>query len=94
MSKPGTVSPEAILPDGVDSTFINGKVVRKATIAAFLANADILEQTNATEQQKQVAINMMLELAPAVIAIGLHKHVVFKNPQIEQILVKAEIQTR
>jgi hypothetical protein len=32
----------------------------------------------------------MQELAPAVIAIGLHKHVVFKNSQAEQILIDAE----
>lgn len=36
----------------------------------------------------------MKELAPAVISIGLHKHVVFKNNQVEQILVDAEIIAR
>jgi hypothetical protein len=85
------VRPEDILPDGVDSTFINGKMVRKGTIAAFLANVDLLEKENATEQQRREAINIMKELATAVISIGLHKHVVFKNNQVEQILVDAEI---
>lgn len=84
------IRPENILPDGVDAAAINGKVVRKGTIAAFLANTDILENPNATSQQKQEAINTMKELAPAVIAIGLHKHVIFKNPQAEEILVNAE----
>lgn len=90
MSNNSSVRPEGVLPDGVDTTSINGKMVRKGTIAAFLANADILENCNANEHQKQEALNMMLELAPAVITIGLHKHVIFKNPQVEQILVKAE----
>lgn len=85
------IRPEDILPDGVDSTTINGKIVRKGTIAAFLANADILENKNATEQQKQEAINTMKELATAVVSIGLHKHVVFKNNQIEQILIDATL---
>lgn len=31
--------------------------------------------------------NAMKELAPPVIAIGLHKHVIFKNSQPERILV-------
>lgn len=44
------IRPENILPDGVDSTFINGKMVRKGTIAAFLANLELLEKKNATEQ--------------------------------------------
>lgn len=85
--------PEDILPDGVDTTTINGQLVRKGTIAAFLANADILENPDATEQQRQEAINTLNELAPAVITIGLHKHVIFRNPQVEQILTEAEIPT-
>jgi len=36
----------------------------------------------------------MKELAPAVIDIGLHKHVIFKNSQVEQILVDAVNHTR
>jgi hypothetical protein len=90
MSDNNSVRPEDVLPDGVDSTTINGKVVRKGTIAAFLANADILESLNSTEQQNHEAINMMKELARSVIAIGLHKHVIFKNPSVEQILIEAE----
>jgi hypothetical protein len=90
MSNNNSVRPENILPDGVDNTAINGIVVRKGTIAAFLANTDILENPNASEKQKQEAINAMKELAPAVITIGLHKHVIFKNPEVEQILVNAE----
>ncbi len=80
------IRPEDILPDGVDSTVINGENVRKGTVAAFLANINILENPQSSEQQKQQAINVMKELAPAVIAIGLHKHVVFKNTQAKQIL--------
>lgn len=90
MSTNESVRPETILPDGCDSTLINGRVVRKGTIAAFLANTDMLENPNATEKQKQEAINTMKELACGVIAIGLHKHVVFKNKEVEQILIDAE----
>src|SRR5437879_5135313 len=90
MSNKNSVRPEDVLPDDVNSTVINGIPVRKGTIAAFLANSDILENPSASSQQKQAAIKMMKELAPAVIALGLHKHVVFKNTQIEQVLVDAE----
>lgn len=89
MLKNNSVRPEDVLPDGVDSTVINGKTVRKGTIAAFLANADILENPTADGKQKQEALNIMKELAPAVVAIGLHKHVIFKNPEAEQLLVDA-----
>jgi predicted amino acid dehydrogenase len=90
MSTHNAIRPEDILPDGVDSTAIHGKIVRKGTIAAFLANTEILEHPNSTKQQKQEAIEAMKELAPAVIAVGLHRHVVFKNNEIEQILIDAE----
>ena len=75
MSKNNSVRPEDILPDGVDSAAVNGKTVRKGTIAAFLANADILDNPTAIEKQKREATNIMRELASAVVAIGLHKHV-------------------
>jgi hypothetical protein len=78
------IQPEDVLPDKVNSAIINGIAIRKGTIAAFLENS------NASTEQIQAAIQMMRELAPAVIALGLHKHVVFKNSQIEQILIDAE----
>lgn len=85
-----SVRPEDILPDGQDSTTMQGQSVRKGTVAAFLANTEILEDVNSNQAQKQAAMQMLQKLAPAVIAIGLHKHVTFKNSQIEQILVDAE----
>jgi hypothetical protein len=90
MSNNKSVRPENILPENIDSTTINGTLIRKGTIAAFLANVEIFENNNATEQQKQDAMQTMQELAPAVIAVGLHKHAVFKNTHVEKILMDAE----
>lgn len=84
------VRPEDILPDGVEGVTIKGKDIRKGTIAAFLANVELLEQQNLTSQQRQSAVDVMKELAPGVVAIGLHHHVVFKNPIVEQILIDAK----
>lgn len=84
-----SVRPEDILADGVDSAAVNGRIVRKGTMAAFLANAEILEDANVTEAQKQEVFAVMQDLASSLVAIGLHKHVVFKNPRIEQILINA-----
>ncbi len=84
-----SIKPEDVLPDGVDYAIINGKNVRKGSIAAFLANIDILENPNTSQDKKQLAISTMKELAPSVIAIGLHKHVNFKNNVAEKILKEA-----
>lgn len=91
MSNNTLIRPEDVLPDGFDSTAINGTIVRKGTIAAFLANTDVLENPAVTEKQTQEAKSLMRELAPAVITIGLHKHAIFKNPEVEQILIDAEV---
>ena len=85
-----SIRPEDILPDGIDSTELNGKTVRKGTIAAFLANAEILEDAKVSEEIKQAALTTMKKLAPDVIAIGLHKHVIFKKYVVEQILNEAK----
>jgi len=90
MSNIGSIRPEDILPNGIDTTSINGKVLRKGTVAAFLANVDIFENDTASESQKQNAMSMLIELAPAIITVGLHKHVIFKNSQVEKILIEAE----
>ena len=82
-----SVSPQDILPDGMDSTQIQGKTVRKGTIAAFLANIKIFEDPDSSEVQKQEILTTLRNLAPSVITIGLHKYVTFKNPQIEKILI-------
>lgn len=86
------VKPEDVLADGVDTTHINGKTIRKGTVAAFLANIEIMEDGNASEQIRQGATNMIKELAPAIVTLGLHKHVLFRNPQIEQILLDEVLQ--
>lgn len=81
------IKPKDMLPDGDDTARLAGKVVRKGTIAAFLENINVLESAVSTDAEKQSAKAMMQELAPSVVAIGLHKHVVFKNKQAEQVLV-------
>lgn len=90
MSDHHSVRPEDILPDGLNQTTINGETIRKGTVAAFLANVDVLEDPNTTAEQRQDIVKALRELASAVIAVGLHKHVTFKNLIVEQILVDAE----
>jgi hypothetical protein len=82
--------PEDIIADGVDSTMINGIEVRKGTVGAFLKNAEILNDINTGEVHRQAAILILKELAPSIIAVGLHEQVIFKNKLVEQILVEAE----
>jgi hypothetical protein len=84
------VRPEDILADGVDTTIINGKQVRKGTVAAFIANIEILEDARASDAAKQNALAMLKILAKDVVAVGLPKHVVFKNEVVKKLLADSE----
>ena len=86
-----SIKPEDVLPDGDDRAIIAGRNVRKGTILSFLSNIDIIENSNATNKEKSEAIEMLNILAPDVISLSLHKHVVFKNEKVEDILSKADI---
>ena len=84
MMKP--TRPEDILPDGADVTEMRGRTVRKGSVAAVVANAIVLESQDATELQKKEALMIIKELAPTLIAVGLHNQVIWKNPEIEKII--------
>lgn len=81
-----SIRPEDILADEANTTEVNGVKMRKGTVAAVLANANILESSTSSEQQKQDALQTIKELAPALVALGLNTHVTWKNKQIQKIL--------
>ncbi|STX42963.1 Uncharacterised protein [Legionella donaldsonii] len=78
-----------IIPDGADFAQINGVQVRKGSVGAFLANINLLENSSTTKE-KEDALHVLQELAPTIIAIGLQKHVTFKNKQVEDLLQQAK----
>ena len=80
------ITPENILPDALNHTHINGIKVRKGTVAALLANIQLYESPQSAEREKQSALAMIKELAPAILAIGLTQHLQFKNPEIQKIM--------
>ena len=85
-----SVKPEDILSDGDDYTILDGNVkARKGSIAAFTKNVDILEKPDTSEQQKKAIIETLNELAPVLVAVGLDRHCVFKNPIVQQIIDNA-----
>lgn len=86
MSKLQSMRPEDILPEGVDSVESQGVMVRKGTVAAYIANIAVLENDASTTEEKEKALTVMKELAPSIIAMGLHDFVTFKNFQAEKIL--------
>ena len=80
------IRPEDVIPDGADHANFSGIALRKGSVAAFLANIDLLEDINSTAEQKADALAAMNELAPTLVAVGLHRHVTFKNADAERVL--------
>lgn len=77
--------PEDILPDDQNHIVINRKKIRKGTVGAVLANAEIIESSMTTLAEKQIALSVIRELAPALIAINFTKFLKWKNPKIQKI---------
>lgn len=77
--------PENMISDEQSYFEKNGKTIRKGTMAAALANAEIIESQHSSDAEKQKAFNALEELAPILIAFGLTKFLTWKNPQIQKI---------
>ena len=86
MSEKGT-RPEDVLPDGRDSLTISGVAIRKGTIAAAMRNIERLE--TGSQEERQAALATIEDLAPGLVVIGVHRHFICRNPQVEAILAAA-----
>jgi hypothetical protein len=82
------IRPEQVVPDDANfaaASFTETKI-RKGTFGAIILNADILENPLATAEEKAAALDMIQQLLPAMVKFGAAKHIVWKNPQIQQIM--------
>ncbi len=77
--------PEDMIPDDKSHFEMGGKTIRKGTMAAALANAEIIESSDATEEEKMEAMNTLKQLAPILKAFGLTKFLTWKNSKIQSI---------
>lgn len=87
MSNNQPVRPEDILKDGED--FVSGTTARKGSIAAFMRNIEVIENSDLEKEVHDAAIKIMRELAPVLVEFNFHKHVVFQNPIVQKILMDA-----
>ncbi|MGJ7608725.1 hypothetical protein ACSFA7_30610 [Variovorax sp. LT1R20] len=71
-----------VLPDGQDFVVRNGLQLRKGSVAAFLANAQLLQDPNASADAKQAAERDLIELLPALEALGLFDVFELRSPTL------------
>lgn len=84
-----SVRPEDVLPEDENYTLLDGIRVRKGTIGAALKNASVLTSSLTSQTEKEAAQAIIIELAPALVVLGMCEHVVWKNPTIQQIIEAA-----
>ena len=69
MSEP--VTPRDVLPDGDETAQLDGREVRKGTVAAFVANARALERMPPDDPARPATVVSLRELLPGLRAVGV-----------------------
>lgn len=75
--------PEEILADGVDFTIRNGHKLRKGSIAAIVANIQVVEDENSLQEEKESSFTILKELSTTWFALEMDKYMNFKNKDIQ-----------
>jgi hypothetical protein len=87
MSEPtNPVTPEDVLPDGVEGGDFNGTYVRKGTVAAFIANAKMLDDLQRGSAEYEAVAGHIRSMKPALEAAGLFDVFEIRNPAVAEIL--------
>lgn len=62
---------EDILPDNINQRTESGVTVRKGSVAAFMANVRIMQQSRPKDLEYVLAWQHMMELLPGLLALGV-----------------------
>ena len=79
-------TPQDVLPDGAEGTEFQGRYVRKGTIAAFIANAKLVESLPEGTPEHEDAAAQLRALKPALDAVGLFDVVTVRDPAVAAVL--------
>jgi len=80
-----------IIPDGQDFTVIDGHTVRKGSVGAFLANARVLEDPNATADERRIARDDLAALTPTLDALGLFDVFELRSPTLRDEVARHRV---
>jgi hypothetical protein len=67
------MKPQDILPDNINTVEVDGKILRKGSVAAFMANIAIIDQP-ANYPEYENAVKDLIELTPVLETLGVFKH--------------------
>lgn len=84
------IQPEDILADDVNEASLNNVTIRKGSIAAALANAEIITSETSDEHEKQEATQVFLQLIKQIHQTTFSKHLSWKDPIIRKIIEESK----
>jgi hypothetical protein len=73
---------EDVLPGHLDHTRIDGVLVRKGSVGAFLANARVWSDARADADARAQAERHIVEALPALRALGLFEVLEIRDPRL------------
>jgi hypothetical protein len=77
---------DEILADKVNETEINGVIVRKGTVGAFLANAKAFIDPAASAEARAVAERDIIEGLPALRALGIFEILQIRDERLRALV--------
>jgi hypothetical protein len=83
---PGPFRPEDLLPDDQSSAEINGTVVRKGTVAAFLANVRMLNALPPGSPAREPIIEQLRASAQVLREIGLLEVFELRSRELAELI--------
>ena len=71
-----------VLPDGQNFVVKDGVTLRKGSVAAFVGNAQVLQNPDASAQARQDAQRDLVSLIPVLEALGLFDVFELRSPEL------------
>lgn len=84
------IRPEDVLPGGADDASFGGVTARKGTVAAFVANAKLLDDLPVGSPEREAVLAQLRELAPALRAVGVLDVFTPRSPEVAALVAEPD----
>jgi hypothetical protein len=75
-----------ILPDDVNTIERNGKTLRKGSVAAFIANARLIEANDTAPELRAQGEADLRELVPVLVELGVFDVFAVRSPRLRALI--------
>ncbi len=80
--------PRTVLPDGEDNAAFGDVSARKGTVAAFIANAETLDELADGTPERDAVLAQLRTLAPGLRAVGVLDVFIARSPEIAALFAE------